>query len=74
MGEQPAHARGFSLFSAAIRPHPAPAGALVSGRFTQLEVNRKSIVYIIQPDNQALEDSLDFQVSDVLGNTGPSHR
>lgn len=52
----------------------APAGAFVPPRFSQMELHKRTIVYVIDPDKQSLSDSLEFQVSDALGNTGPSHR
>ncbi|XP_060887337.1 FRAS1-related extracellular matrix protein 1a [Labrus mixtus] len=48
-------------------------GGFVPQRFPQTELNKRSIVYIINPDRQSLSDSLEFTVSDPLGNTGPSH-
>uniref|UniRef100_H3CI90 Fras1 related extracellular matrix 1a n=1 Tax=Tetraodon nigroviridis TaxID=99883 RepID=H3CI90_TETNG len=49
-------------------------GGFVPRRFSQLELNKRTIVYVIDPDKPSLSDSLEFQVSDALGNTGPSHR
>ncbi|XP_008304842.1 FRAS1-related extracellular matrix protein 1-like [Stegastes partitus] len=48
-------------------------GVFVPQCFSQLELNKKTIVYIINPDRESLSDSLEFRVSDPLGNTGPSH-
>ncbi|XP_034532908.1 FRAS1-related extracellular matrix protein 1a [Notolabrus celidotus] len=48
-------------------------GGFVPQRFPQTELNRRSIVYIINPDRESLSDSLEFTVSDPLGNTGSSH-
>ncbi|KAL6118931.1 frem1 [Pungitius sinensis] len=48
-------------------------GGFVSQRFTQMELHRRTIAYIINPDGKSLSDSLEFTVSDPLGNTGPSH-
>ncbi|TWW63720.1 FRAS1-related extracellular matrix protein 1 [Takifugu flavidus] len=48
-------------------------GGFVPQRFSQLELSKRTIVYVINPDKQSLSDSLEFQVSDTLGNTGPSH-
>lgn len=50
-----------------------PEGGFVPQRFSQLELNKRTIVYVINPDKQSLSDSLEFQVSDSLGNTGPSN-
>uniref|UniRef100_A0A4W5KXM8 Uncharacterized protein n=1 Tax=Hucho hucho TaxID=62062 RepID=A0A4W5KXM8_9TELE len=35
--------------------------------------SKRTIVYIKDPATEALSDSLEFRVSDPLGNTGPSH-
>uniref|UniRef100_UPI0037E8F5E3 FRAS1-related extracellular matrix protein 1a n=1 Tax=Semicossyphus pulcher TaxID=241346 RepID=UPI0037E8F5E3 len=48
-------------------------GGFVPQRFPQTELNKRSIVYIINPDRESLSDSVEFTVSDPLGNTGPSH-
>uniref|UniRef100_H2N2B6 FRAS1-related extracellular matrix protein 1 n=1 Tax=Oryzias latipes TaxID=8090 RepID=H2N2B6_ORYLA len=48
-------------------------GAFVSRRFSQTDLNRRRIVYIISPNAESLSDSLEFRVSDLLGNMGPSH-
>ncbi|XP_040037674.2 FRAS1-related extracellular matrix protein 1a isoform X2 [Gasterosteus aculeatus] len=48
-------------------------GGFVSQRFTQIELDRRTIAYIINSDRKSLSDSLEFTVSDPLGNTGPSH-
>ncbi|XP_030579126.1 FRAS1-related extracellular matrix protein 1a isoform X2 [Archocentrus centrarchus] len=48
-------------------------GGFVPQRFFQMELNKRTIVYIISLDTEALSDSLEFRVSDPLGNTGPSH-
>lgn len=51
----------------------ALAGGFVAQRFSQTELNKRTIAYIINPDGEALSDSLEFTVSDPLGNTGPPH-
>ncbi|KAM6909056.1 FRAS1-related extracellular matrix protein 1a [Xenentodon cancila] len=48
-------------------------GGFVSQRFCQTELNKRTIVYIISADGASLSDSLEFRVSDPLGNTGPPH-
>ncbi|KAL0970327.1 hypothetical protein UPYG_G00240500 [Umbra pygmaea] len=48
-------------------------GSFVQQRFTQRDLSKRTIVYIIDPATDALSDSLDFRVSDILGNTSPSH-
>lgn len=42
-------------------------------RFLQMELNKRCIVYIISLDTESVSDSLEFRVSDLLGNTGPRH-
>ncbi|XP_076828088.1 FRAS1-related extracellular matrix protein 1a isoform X2 [Brachyhypopomus gauderio] len=49
-------------------------GDFVRQRFTQRDLNRRNILYIINTALEALTDSLEFAVSDLLGNTGPSHK
>lgn len=48
-------------------------GGFLPPRFPQTELNKRTIVYVINPDMESLSDSLEFTVSDPLGNTGPSH-
>ncbi|XP_053199816.1 FRAS1-related extracellular matrix protein 1a [Scomber japonicus] len=48
-------------------------GGFVPQCFSQMELNKRTIVYIINPDRDSLSDSLEFRVSDPLGNAGPSH-
>ncbi|XP_058637530.1 FRAS1-related extracellular matrix protein 1a [Onychostoma macrolepis] len=48
------------------------SGEFVRQRFSQKDLNRKNIVYIINSALDALTDSLEFAVSDALGNTGAS--
>ncbi|XP_068443909.1 FRAS1-related extracellular matrix protein 1a isoform X1 [Clinocottus analis] len=48
-------------------------GDFVPQRFSQIELNKRTIAYIINPDRESLSDSLEFTVSDSLGNTGPPH-
>ncbi|TNN46634.1 FRAS1-related extracellular matrix protein 1 [Liparis tanakae] len=48
-------------------------GGFVAQRFSQTELTKRTIAYIINPDGEALSDSLEFTVSDPLGNTGPPH-
>uniref|UniRef100_A0A8D0D5C7 Fras1 related extracellular matrix 1a n=1 Tax=Sander lucioperca TaxID=283035 RepID=A0A8D0D5C7_SANLU len=48
-------------------------GGFVPQRFSQIELNKRTIAYIINSDRESLSDSLEFTVSDPLGNTGPSH-
>ncbi|XP_068164367.1 FRAS1-related extracellular matrix protein 1a isoform X2 [Antennarius striatus] len=49
-------------------------GGFVPQRFCQTDLNKRSIVYVINPDRESLTDSLEFTASDALGNTGPTHR
>ncbi|XP_027893144.1 FRAS1-related extracellular matrix protein 1a isoform X3 [Xiphophorus couchianus] len=48
-------------------------GMFVSQRFPQIELNKRTIAYIINLHGEFLSDSLEFKVSDPLGNMGPSH-
>uniref|UniRef100_A0A3Q3X746 FRAS1-related extracellular matrix protein 1 n=1 Tax=Mola mola TaxID=94237 RepID=A0A3Q3X746_MOLML len=48
-------------------------GDFVSQGFSQAELKKRTIVYIINQIRESLSDSLEFRVSDPLGNTGPSH-
>ncbi|XP_046904856.1 FRAS1-related extracellular matrix protein 1a isoform X3 [Hypomesus transpacificus] len=48
-------------------------GGFVRQHFSQRDLSRRVIVYVIDPTQEALSDSLEFRVSDPLGNTGPSH-
>ncbi|RVE60115.1 hypothetical protein OJAV_G00177700 [Oryzias javanicus] len=48
-------------------------GGFVSQRFSQTELNKRSIVYVINPNSESLSDSLEFRVSDPVGNMGPAH-
>ncbi|RXN31842.1 FRAS1-related extracellular matrix 1 [Labeo rohita] len=49
-------------------------GEFVRQRFSQRDLNRRNIVYIINCAQDTLTDSLEFAVSDALGNTGASHK
>ncbi|XP_051505500.1 FRAS1-related extracellular matrix protein 1-like isoform X1 [Myxocyprinus asiaticus] len=49
-------------------------GEFVRQRFSQRDLNKRNILFIINSDLDALTDSLEFAVSDALGNTGPSHK
>ncbi|KAK1796819.1 hypothetical protein P4O66_000910 [Electrophorus voltai] len=49
-------------------------GEFVHQRFTQRDLNRKNILYVINTALEVLTDSLEFAVSDLIGNTGPSHK
>lgn len=61
------------LFNKQSILHCALAGSFIQQRFTQRDLSKRTIVYIIDPATEALSDSLEFKVSDPLGNTGPSH-
>ncbi|XP_034021139.1 FRAS1-related extracellular matrix protein 1a isoform X2 [Thalassophryne amazonica] len=41
--------------------------------FSQMDLNRRTVAYIIDVTTESLGDSLEFRVSDPLGNTGPVH-
>ncbi|KAK7169865.1 hypothetical protein R3I94_000184 [Phoxinus phoxinus] len=49
-------------------------GEFVRHRFSQRDLNRRNILYIINSALDALTDSLEFAVSDALGISGPSHK
>ncbi|KAJ8385248.1 hypothetical protein AAFF_G00191250 [Aldrovandia affinis] len=51
----------------------ATTGQFVTQRFTQKDLNRRGILYVINPALEALSDSVEFQVSDRQGNAGASH-
>uniref|UniRef100_A0A667YH99 FRAS1-related extracellular matrix protein 1 n=1 Tax=Myripristis murdjan TaxID=586833 RepID=A0A667YH99_9TELE len=76
---QDSHSREEELTFFIIRPpyfgylENITAGNFVQQRFSQLDLNKRTIVYIINPDSESLKDSLEFTVADPLGNTGPSH-
>lgn len=57
-----------------IRLPVVSPGVFVHQKFTQKDLNKRNILYIINPSLDTLNDSLEFAVSDVLGNTGPSHK
>ncbi|XP_077057949.1 FRAS1-related extracellular matrix protein 1a isoform X2 [Siphateles boraxobius] len=49
-------------------------GEFVRHRFSQRDLNRRNILYIINSALDSLTDSLEFAVSDALGKSGPSHK
>uniref|UniRef100_A0A3Q3B9I0 FRAS1-related extracellular matrix protein 1 n=1 Tax=Kryptolebias marmoratus TaxID=37003 RepID=A0A3Q3B9I0_KRYMA len=66
------------IFSIVRPPHfgyleNITTGRFVSQRFSQVELNKRTIVYIIDPGRESLSDSLQFRVSDALSNLGPAH-
>lgn len=73
------HSREEELIFSIVRPpyfgylENITSGRFVPRRFAQTELNKRTIVYIINPDMGSLSDSLEITVSDPLGNTGPSH-
>jgi len=50
-----------------------PAGDFVEHCFSQTDLNRRTIVYVINTAVESLSDSLEFKVSDPLGNVGAPH-
>ncbi|XP_059211374.1 FRAS1-related extracellular matrix protein 1a [Centropristis striata] len=48
-------------------------GGFIPQRFSQMELNKRTIAYIINPERESLSDSLEFTVTDPLGNSSPSH-
>lgn len=61
-------------FTRNANPSFVPAGGFVRKRFSQTELSRRTIVYIINPQAPSLNDSLDLKVSDASGNSGSAHR
>lgn len=51
----------------------ATTGQFVNQRFTQRDLNRRTLLYIISSALEALSDSVELQVSDPQGNAGASH-
>ncbi|KAJ8382093.1 hypothetical protein SKAU_G00028710 [Synaphobranchus kaupii] len=51
----------------------ATTGQFVNQRFTQKDLNRRILLYIINSALEALSDSVQFQVSDPQGNAGAPH-
>lgn len=49
-------------------------GGFVSERFSQMDLSKRSVAYVINVEKETYSDSLVFRVSDALGNMGPSHR
>ncbi|XP_056096314.1 FRAS1-related extracellular matrix protein 1a isoform X1 [Rhinichthys klamathensis goyatoka] len=49
-------------------------GEFVRHRFSQRDLNRRNILYIINSALDSLTDSLEFAVSDALGKSGLSHK
>uniref|UniRef100_A0AAY4DSI7 FRAS1-related extracellular matrix protein 1 n=1 Tax=Denticeps clupeoides TaxID=299321 RepID=A0AAY4DSI7_9TELE len=47
-------------------------GEFVRHRFSQRDLSRRILLFIIDTTQDTSSDSLEFQVSDPLGNTGPS--
>ncbi|MBN3273177.1 FREM1 protein, partial [Polyodon spathula] len=45
-------------------------GDFIRQRFTQKDLNRRHILYVINPSLEALSDSLEVLISDPTGNTG----
>ncbi|XP_051929938.1 FRAS1-related extracellular matrix protein 1b isoform X2 [Hippocampus zosterae] len=46
-------------------------GAYVRGRFTQRDLQRRSLVFVVPADADVTEDSLVFRLSDPAGNAAP---
>jgi len=49
-------------------------GEFVRHRFSQRDLNRRNILYVINSALDSLTDSLEFAVSDALGKSGLSHK
>ncbi|XP_071782184.2 FRAS1-related extracellular matrix protein 1a [Centroberyx gerrardi] len=77
---QDSHTREEELAFSIVRPpyfgylENITTGDFVQQRFSQTDLNKRTIVYIINQAKESLTDSLEFRVSDPLGNTGPSHQ
>ncbi|KAM3857595.1 FRAS1-related extracellular matrix protein 1a [Diretmus argenteus] len=73
------HTREEELTYCIVRPpyfgylENTTTGDFVHQCFSQMHLNKRTIVYIVNPARESLTDSLEFRVSDPLGNTGPSH-
>ncbi|XP_030018419.1 FRAS1-related extracellular matrix protein 1a isoform X2 [Sphaeramia orbicularis] len=76
---QDSHSREEELTFCIVRPpyfgylENITTGGFVPQHFSQMELNKRTIVYIINTDRESLSDSLEFTVSDPLGNTGSPH-
>ncbi|XP_075999811.1 FRAS1-related extracellular matrix protein 1a isoform X1 [Genypterus blacodes] len=76
---QDGHSREDELTFCIVRPpyfgylENITTGEFVPQCFNQRELKKRTIVYIIDPAKESLTDSLEFVVSDPLGNTGTSH-
>ncbi|KAL4641549.1 FRAS1-related extracellular matrix protein 1 isoform X1 [Arapaima gigas] len=51
----------------------ASTGQFIRHRFTQKDLNRRVVLYVINPESEALSDSLEFQVLGPLGNRSLPH-
>ncbi|XP_071370696.1 FRAS1-related extracellular matrix protein 1a, partial [Centroberyx affinis] len=77
---QDSHTREEELAFSIVRPpyfgylENITTGDFVQQRFSQTDLNKRTIIYIINQAKESLTDSLEFRVSDPLGNTGPSHK
>lgn len=52
-------------------PPLLPAGAYIRGRFTQRDVGRRAVVFVLPADVEATSDSFQFRLTDPAGNTAP---
>ena len=48
-----------------------PAGASIRGRFTQLDLDQRAVLFVLPADVEVTADSFQFRLSDPVGNSGP---
>lgn len=48
---------------------PVPPGAYIKGRFTQRDVDRRAVVFVLPVDVEVTADSFQFRLTDPAGNT-----
>ncbi|XP_043916309.1 FRAS1-related extracellular matrix protein 1 [Protopterus annectens] len=46
-------------------------GEFIQGKFTQMDLNRRNIIYVINPQTEVTADSLEFHLFDASGNSAP---
>ena len=47
---------------------PGSTGGYIKGRFTQKDLDQRSVRYVIDPDIEVTADSFEFHVADPAGN------
>lgn len=48
-----------------------PPGAYIRGRFTQRDLDRRAVVFVIPADVEATADDFQFRLTDPAGNSAP---